>query len=78
MAYTTRLSGGDANFQSMMENGFGIVTVMNALVFNGQDAAVLKNMTAYDVVKNYTEAKNKQNERCPKLVFWFSFSFIHS
>ena len=55
MAYTTRLSGGDANFQSMMENGFGIVTVMNALVFNGQDAAVLKKMTAYDVVKNYTE-----------------------
>ena len=55
MAYTTRLSGGDANFQSMMENGFGIVTVMNALVFSGQDAAVLKNMTAYDVVKSYTE-----------------------
>lgn len=55
MAYTTRLSGGDANFQSMMKNGFGIVTVMNALVFRGQDAAVLKNMTAYDVVKNYTE-----------------------
>ena len=55
MVYTTRLSGGDANFQSMMKNGFGIVTVMNALVFRGQDAAVLKNMTAYDVVKNYTE-----------------------
>ena len=55
MAYTTRLSGGDANFQSIMENGFGIVTVMNALVFSGQDAAVLKEMTAYDVVKNYTK-----------------------
>jgi hypothetical protein len=53
MTYTTRLSGGNVNFQSMMENGFGIVTVMNALVFKGQDAEVLKGMTAYDVVKNY-------------------------
>lgn len=55
MAYTTRLGGGDANFQGMMENGFGIVTVMNALVFNAPEAEVLKNMTAYDVVKNYTK-----------------------
>ena len=55
MAYTTRLGGGDANFQGMMKNGFGIVTVMNALVFNAPEAEVLKNMTAYDVVKNYTK-----------------------
>ena len=57
MAYTTRLGGGDANFQGMMKNGFGIVTVMNALVFNAPEAEVLKGMTAYDVVKNYTEDK---------------------
>lgn len=55
MAYTTRLGGGDANFQGMMKNGFGIVTVMNALVFNAPEAEVLKNMTAYDVVTNYTK-----------------------
>lgn len=55
MAYTTRLGGGDANFQGMMKNGFGIVTVMNALVFNAPEAEVLKNMTAYDVVENYTK-----------------------
>ena len=55
MAYTTRLGGGDANFQGMMKNGFGIVTVMNALVFNAPEAEVLKGMTAYDVVENYTE-----------------------
>lgn len=57
MAYTTRLGGGDANFQGMMKNGFGIVTVMNALVFNAPEAEVLKGMTAYDVVENYTEDK---------------------
>lgn len=57
MAYTTRLGGGDANFQGMMKNGFGIVTVMNALVFNAPEAEVLKGMTAYDVVKTYTEDK---------------------
>ena len=55
MAYTTRLGGGDANFQGMMKNGFGIVTVMNALVFNAPEAEVFKGMTAYDVVKNYTK-----------------------
>lgn len=57
MAYTTRLGGGDANFQGMMKNGFGIVTVMNALVFNAPEAEVLKDMTAYDVVETYTEDK---------------------
>ena len=32
MAYKTRLGGNNASFDSMMRNGFGVVTVMNAKV----------------------------------------------
>lgn len=55
MAYTTKLGRGDANFQGMMSNGFGIVTVMNAMIFNAPEKSVLKGLTAYDVVRNYTK-----------------------
>ena len=32
--YKTNLSAGSANFQDMMQNGFGIVTVMNAKIYD--------------------------------------------
>ena len=57
MAFKTNLLESTGKFDAMMTNGFGIVTVMNALVFNAPEAEVLKGMTAYDVVENYTEDK---------------------
>ena len=54
MAYVTRLGGGTGgSFQQMMESGFGIITVMNAKVFDAPSASVLKEMTAYEIVKRY-------------------------
>lgn len=55
MAYKTRLGGNSASFDSMMKNGFGIVTVMNAKVYDALDAATLKTKTAYDVLKEATD-----------------------
>ena len=49
MAYKTRLGGSNASFDSMMKNGFGIVTVMNAKVYDAPEASVLKGLTAYEV-----------------------------
>ena len=49
MAYKTRLGGSNASFDSMMKNGFGIVTVMNAKVYDAPEASVLKGLTAYDI-----------------------------
>lgn len=49
MAYKTRLGGSNASFDSMMKNGFGIVTVMNAKVYDAPEASVLKDLTAYEV-----------------------------
>jgi hypothetical protein len=34
MAYNTKLTGGNGNFNQMMTKGFGIVTVMNARIFD--------------------------------------------
>ena len=34
MAYKTKLTGGNGNFHQMMTSGFGIVTVMNAKIFD--------------------------------------------
>lgn len=34
MAYKTKLTGGNGSFHKMMEQGFGIVTVMNAKIFD--------------------------------------------
>lgn len=55
MAYKTNLGGGDANFQGMMENGFGIVTVMNARIFDALPVEQLKEMTAYQIAKDYKD-----------------------
>ena len=49
--YFSKLAQGDSTFSTMMmENGFGIVTVMNAEVYEALDAKDLKGMTAYDVI----------------------------
>ena len=61
MAYKTRLGGNNANFDSMMKNGFGVVTVMNAKVFDAPEASVLKGLTAYGVYDAY---KNRQDYLC--------------
>lgn len=50
MAYKTRLGGNTTNFDSMMKNGFGVVTVMNAKVYDAMDAETLKGKTAYEVL----------------------------
>jgi hypothetical protein len=53
MAYKTRLGGNNASFDSMMRNGFGVVTVMNAKVYDAPEASVLKGLTAYGVYNQY-------------------------
>ena len=53
MAYKTRLGGNNATFDSMMKNGFGVVTVMNAKVFDAPEASYLKGLTAYGVYDAY-------------------------
>ena len=57
MAYKTRLGGSNASFDSMMKNGFGIVTVMNAKVYDAPEASVLKGLTAYEI---YERSKTMQ------------------
>lgn len=57
MAYKTRLGGNSASFDSMMRNGFGVVTVMNAKVYNAPAASVFKNLTAYGVYDQYKNAE---------------------
>lgn len=49
--YFSKLAQGDATFNDMMmTNGFGIVTVMNADVYEALDTDELKSKTAYDVI----------------------------
>lgn len=57
MAYKTRLGSSTASFDSMMRNGFGVVTVMNARVYDAPAASVFKNLTAYGVYDQYKNAK---------------------
>ena len=57
MAYKTRLGGNNASFDSMMKNGFGVVTVMNAKVYDAPEASVLKGLTAYGVYDQYKNAE---------------------
>lgn len=57
MAYKTRLGGSTASFDSMMRNGFGVVTVMNAKVYNAPAASVFKNSTAYGIYNQYKNAE---------------------
>ena len=56
MAYNTRLGGSNASFDSMMRNGFGVVTVMNAKVYDAPAASVFKNSTAYGIYNQYKNA----------------------
>lgn len=56
MAYKTRLGGSTASFDSMMKNGFGVVTVMNAKVYDAPAASVFKNSTAYGIYNQYKNA----------------------
>ena len=56
MAYKTRLGGSNASFDSMMRNGFGVVTVMNAKVYDAPAASVFKNSTAYGIYNQYKNA----------------------
>jgi hypothetical protein len=58
MAYRTNLGGNDATFQGMMENGFGIVTVMNAKIFDALSVDELKKLTAYDIVTAYKDSED--------------------
>lgn len=62
MAYKTNLSGSTATFADMMKR-FGVVTVMNAKVYDTAELAgsstiadYFKSKTAYDVVKDATAA----------------------
>ena len=57
--YKTRLGGSSATFDGMMRNGFGIVTVMNARVFNVLDTETLKGKNAYQI---YDEYKNNTDD----------------
>lgn len=57
MAYKTRLGGSNASFDSMMKNGFGVVTVMNAKVYDAPAASVFKNSTAYGIYNQYKNAE---------------------
>ena len=57
MAYKTRLGSSNASFDSMMRNGFGVVTVMNAKVYDAPAASVFKGLTAYGVYNQYKNAE---------------------
>ena len=51
----TRLGGSSATFDGMMTNGFGIVTVMNARVFDALDTETLKGKTAYQIYDDFKD-----------------------
>ena len=53
MAYKTNLGGTTANFAGMMDHGFGIVTVMNARVYNALSKEDYAGKTAYDIASTY-------------------------
>ena len=53
MAYTTRLGGNNASFDAMMKQGFGIVTVMNAKVYEAPELHTFKSLTAYGIYNTY-------------------------
>lgn len=57
MAYKTRLGSSNASFDSMMRNGFGVVTVMNAKIYDAPAASVFKGLTAYGVYNQYKNAE---------------------
>ena len=49
--YKTNLSTGSANFKDMMDRGFGIVTVMNAEIYESLEVSEYEGKTAYDIIK---------------------------
>ena len=49
MAYKTNLGTSAATFSDMMDNGFGIVTVMNAYVCDALSPKTLKGLTPYQI-----------------------------
>jgi hypothetical protein len=51
MAYRTNLKNDGAKFAEMMNDGFGIVTVMNAYVCDALSSDALKKVSAYDIAK---------------------------
>lgn len=51
--YKTNLGTGSARFDHMMKNGFGIVTVMNAKVFN--TPTNIEDQTAYAIYQTYKD-----------------------
>ena len=55
MEKRTKLTSGSSNFQEAMQNGFGIITVMDARVFEAPSVEELAHKTAYQVVASYAE-----------------------
>lgn len=54
MAYNTNLKSGQKSFNDLMNNGFGIVTVMDAFVCDAIPVKKLKQLTAYQIAsKSY-------------------------
>ena len=53
--YKTNLSSGSQSFKDMMSNGFGIVTVMNAEIYNALDVDTYKTKTAYQIIAEATD-----------------------
>ena len=62
--YKTRLGGSSATFDGMMTNGFGIVTVMNARVFDALDTETLKGKTAYQIYNDYKDKTETEGLIC--------------
>lgn len=59
--YYTKLNGSTSDFNSMMSNGFGIVTVMNAKVYDALSEQEYKGKTAYDIV---AQLEQNQKAKC--------------
>ena len=64
MAYRTKLQSNNADFQGMMADGFGIVTVMNARVYPALDRKEYEQYTAYDIVSTYGATNPASNLLC--------------
>lgn len=63
MAYKTRLGGAGVSFDEMINQGFGIVTVMNVDVFDALELDDYKNSTAYQIVKQAMDLKRNKSPK---------------
>ena len=64
MAYKTNLGGSNAKFHDMMSvNGFGIVTVMNADIYEALTAEEYASKTAYQIVKAAEALKTSKDTK---------------